>query len=267
MKRILTLLALAALFLTACDSLRTQTYQDNLEMPLAENSADSLFFDISLEYAVGGRGLSDEALDAMNAVIGMQALDLDEMEGSLEENAVQYRESLIEEYLAENGEGGLDPLTWEDRINGVFTGRCKHWENYLLSYYSYRGGAHGIQTVSQLVFSRKTGELLTEDALFKPGYEAPVARLLREAVEKGMLAEDAELLPLVEMESVVPNGNFSIGDAGVQWIFQPYEAGPYALGLVMGTVSWNKLKPYLRFYPFSKEEFMKDAMEARAMYQ
>ena len=267
MKRILTTSALAVLLLTACTGLRTRTYQDNLEMPLAENSADSLFFDISLEYAVGGRGMSHEAPDAINAVIGVQAFDLEQMEGTLEENAVQYREGLIEEYLVESGAGGMEPSSWEDRINGVFTGRFKHWENYLLSYYSYRGGAHGIQTVSQLVFFHKTGELLTEEDLFKPGYEEPVAQLLREAVEKEMMAEDAELLPLVEMESVVPNGNFSVGEAGVQWIFQPYEAGPYALGLVMGTVSWEKLKPYLRFYPYAKEEFMKDALEAKAMYQ
>ena len=254
MKRILTLSALAALLLTACNSLKTRTYQDNLEMPLAENSADSLFFDISLEYAMGGYGLSSEAIDAMNAVIGVQAFDLEQMEGSLEENAVQYREGLIDEYLTENGAGAVEPLTWEDRINGVFTGRFHQWENYLLSYYSYRGGAHGIQTVSQLVFFHKTGTLLTEEDLFNPGYEAPIARLLREAVEKEMLAEDAELLPLVEMESVVPNGNFSVGEAGVQWIFQPYEAGPYALGLVMGTVSWEELRPYLRFPVSTKND-------------
>ena len=80
MKRILTTSALAVLLLTACTGLRTRTYQDNLEMPLAENSADSLFFDISLEYAVGGRGMSHEAPDAINAVIGVQAFDLEQME-------------------------------------------------------------------------------------------------------------------------------------------------------------------------------------------
>lgn len=246
MKRILTLAALAALLLTACNRLKTRTYQDNLEMPLAEHSADSLFFDISLEYAVGGYGLSDEARDAMNAAIGVQAFDLEQMEGSLEENAVQYREGLIEEYLTENGAGGMEPLTWEDRINGVFTERFYQWENYLLSYYSYRGGAHGIQTVSQLVFNRHTGALLAEEEFFRPGYKEPVTALLREAVRKEMEAEDAELLPLLEMESIVPNGNFALLDKGVQWIFQPYEAGPYALGLVMGTVNWGALYDYMK---------------------
>ena len=243
MKRILTLSALAALLLTSCHSLRTQTYQDNLEMPLMEEQTDSLLFDISLEYVSGG--VADEVKDTMNAAIVRLAFDLEEPDATLEEAAIRYRENLIDDYFTENAGGGPGILTWEDRINGVFTGQYKGWENYLLSYYSFRGGAHGIQTVCNLVFSRKTGALVTEEDIFADGYKEPVSKLLREAVRVEMEAEDAELLPLVEMENVAPNGNFSVGKKGIQWIFQPYEVGPYALGLVMGTVTWDELNPYL----------------------
>lgn len=246
MKRILTLTALAALLLTACDSLRTQTYQDNLEMALAEGKTDSLLFALSLEYVSGG--VNDQARDAINNAILLQAFDLEETDGSLEEAAIRYRDDLIDDYLSENGGAVEMPgiLTWEDKINGVFTGRYKDWENYLLSYYSDRGSAHGIQTLSQLVFDRKTGALVTENDIFAPDYKDGVTALLREAVRAEMEAEDAELLPLLEIENIAPNGNFSAGKGGIQWIFQPYEAGPYALGLVMGTVSWEQLKPYLK---------------------
>ena len=244
MRKLLFPAALAALLLTACDGLRTQTYEDNLVMPLAEGQADSLFCDISLEYVTGG--LAEDAQEAVNTAIIRQAFDLEEPDGSLEEIAVRYRENLIDEYLNENGGEPGGVLTWEDRISGAFAGTCQGRQNYTLSYYSYRGGAHGIQTVSQLVFDRKTGALLGEEDLFADGYEQPVAELLRAAVQKDMQAEDAELLPLVELESVAPNGNFSVGKDGVKWIFQPYEVGPYALGLVMATVPWDQLKPYLK---------------------
>ena len=137
-------------------------------------------------------------------------------------------------------------LTWEDKINGVFTTTYKNWRNYTLSYYNFRGGAHGIQTVSQLVFDKKTGEQLEEAQLFADGYAQPVALLMQAAVKADMEAEDPELVQLVEMDSVVPNGNFSVGTSGVQWIFQPYEVGPYALGIVTALVSWEELKPYLK---------------------
>ena len=91
-----------------------------------------------------------------------------------------------------------------------------------------------------------TGEQLEEAQLLADGYAQPVALLMQAAVKADMEAEDPELVQLVEMDSVVPNGNFSVGDNGVQWIFQPYEVGPYALGIVTALVSWEELKPYLK---------------------
>lgn len=243
MKRVLLILSALGL-LAACDSFTTQTYQDDLVMPLAEGRADSLFYTLSLEYATGGMRIPP--MEKMNGTLVQQAFDMEGVSGTLEEVASAYRENLIDEYITENSsqqEGGV--LTWEDKINGVFTNSYKNWRNYLLSYYSFRGGAHGIQTVSQLVFDKKTGDLVAETDLFAPGYEAPVARLMQASVKASMEAEDPELVPLVEMEFVVPNGNFSVGEGGVQWIFQPYEVGPYALGIVIAVVSWEDLKPYL----------------------
>lgn len=241
----LFLFASALLLLAACDSFTTQTYQDDLVMPLAEGRTDSLYYAISLEYVTGG--LRIPQMEKINQTIVQQAFDLEDAAGTLEELAGTYRENLIDEYITENSNSAeeIGVLTWEDKINGVFTNAYKNWNNYLLSYYNFRGGAHGIQTVSQLVFDRKTGNLLTETELFAPGYEESVAKLMRANVQKEMEAEDPELVQLVEMEFVVPNGNFSVGEGGVQWIFQPYEVGPYALGIVIASVSWEELKPYL----------------------
>ena len=239
------LFASALLLLAACDTFTTRTYQDDLVMPLAEGVTDSLFYTISLEYVSGGMRIPP--MEKMNQTIVQQAFDLEGVAGTPEELATSYRENLIDEYIAENAhsteQGGV--LTWEDKINGNFTAKYKNWRNYLLSYYSFRGGAHGIQTVSQLVFDTETGDLVTEADLFAPGYEEPVAAMMQAAVKAEMEADAPELIELVEMEFVVPNGNFSVGEGGVQWIFQPYEVGPYALGIVTASVSWNDLKTYL----------------------
>ena len=50
----------------------------------------------------------------------------------------------------------------------------------------------------------------------------------------------------MEAELIGPNENFSVGPDGIEWIFQPYEIGPYALGIVTATLSWKQLKPYLK---------------------
>ena len=234
------LLPLAVLLLAAaCHPFKVASYQDDMAMPLAPDSPDSLLMSISLEYLAGGQ---TPVREAVNRSVVAQAFDLEDPDTSLEECAIRYRENLIDEYLSEDKVG---PGTWEDRLEGLFMPDWKGWKNYTLSYYSYRGGAHGILTVSQLVFDAKTGALLAENDFFREGYREPVSRLLQAAVQKA-LTYDEELLPLVDPDLVAPNGNFSVDQEGITWVFQPYEIGPYALGLVNATVSWEDLTPYLK---------------------
>lgn len=236
--------ASALLVLAACDMVRTETYQDDLIMPLEEGQADSLFFSASVEYIV--TGMKVEVRQKINSAIVTQAFDLENDEGSLEEVAIRYRENLIDEYMNENAvlENGI--RTWEDRISGNFQPRYKDYRNYQISYYSFRGGAHGIQTLSNIVFDNKTGEVVREEDLFTPGYEEPIAQLLRLAVKTSMEEEDPELMQLVQLEQVMPNGNFCVREDGVEWLFQPYEVGPYALGIVSAKLSWEELTPFLK---------------------
>ena len=243
MKRVLVILS-ALLLLASCDMMRTETYQDDLVMPLEEGQADSLFFSVSIEYVV--TGMKVEVRQNINKTIVSQVFDLEGGEGTLEETAIRYRENLIDEYMNENAvlENGV--RSWEDRVGGAFQKKYKNYLNYLVSYYSFRGGAHGIQTLSNIVFDAKTGEQVHEADMFTPGYEAPVAQLLRMAVKTSMEEEDPELMQLVNLEQVVPNGNFSVHEDGVEWLFQPYEVGPYALGIVSATLSWDELKPFMK---------------------
>lgn len=241
-----TLVIASALFLlSACHPFRAGLYEDDLALPLAEDQADTLFFSVSLEYAK--KGLPQEVLDQMNGTILTQAFDLEDAPGTVEETAVRYRENLIDEYLSENSGPEKEGIrTWEDHLEGSFTEDYRHWKNYLLSYYSFRGGAHGIQTLSQIVFDKNTGIPVTETDLFTDDYAGPVSAFMQEQVRSAMQADDPELAELVELEAIVPNGNFSVGKDGIQWLFQPYEAGPYALGIITATLTWQQLQPYLK---------------------
>lgn len=233
------ILIVTALAVIGCESMRTDVYTDDMAMPAAEGSADSLLMSISLEYVKAG----SPAAKAVNQAILSGALDFENWEGAFADAAAAYRENLIDEYLTENS--GEQTVSWEDRITGSFGSSFKGWKNYVLTYYSYKGGPHGIQTVSPIVFD-KDGNIVTEDSLFADGWREPVAGILRQAVVSAMEKEDPELVELVEEELIVPNGNFSVSDSGMEWIFQPYEVGPYALGIVSATLSWKQLKPYLK---------------------
>ena len=242
MKKLIPILLIVAVALSCTHRVSKGIYTDNVTLPASEGSKDSLYMSINLEFAKGG--IPSAAKEEVNKTILNRALDLYDAPESMEEAAITYRENLIDEYLNENA--GDDTVTWEDFIEGEFTPCYKDWINYRLTYYSYKGGPHGLQTVTPIVFDRKTGAIVSENDLFADGYRDFVAELLRKTIAASMAAEDPELESLVSMELVSANDNFSIGADGITWYFQPYEIGPYALGVVSATVPWNELNPYLK---------------------
>lgn len=248
MKKLVPLFAALALIgLYACDSFKAGVYQDEMIMPLEGSQEDSLFYKVSIQYAKSGMLIP--AMEKMNAAIVGAAFDMEGVDiGPLEETAIQYRENLIDEYITENSSmvGELPVLTWEDILNGEFTSKYKGWRNYLISYYWYRGGAHGSTTCVQIVFDAKTGEVVTEADLFTDYYEEKVGALIQEQIRADISRDNPDAMEIFDVDEAAPNGNFSVGPDGVQWIFQPDDLLPYAFGPLAVTVSWDKLRPYMR---------------------
>lgn len=246
MKKIVPILAVL-LAVCACDRFKAGVYQDEMVMPLEGSQEDSLYYKLSLQYV--SSGMLIPAMEKVNTAIVAQAFDLEASDiGTLEETASLYRDNLIDEYITENSGmvGQMPVLSWEDFITGEFTSKYKGWRNYQVNYYCYRGGAHGYSTHSLLVFDAKTGELLTQEALFADGYEEPVAFLMRARAQETLEAENADILDFLEVDDIIPNGNFSVGPDGVEWFFQPDSILPHAFGLLSVKLSWEELKPYLR---------------------
>ena len=250
MRRLLPIAA-AALLLTGCQwfGLKTATYSDEQAIPLIEGRADSLTLSVSLDYPV--KGASEEVLARMTKGILGAAFDLEEEPGTVQETATRYEDNLKDEYFNENEryikagtEGGV--FSWEDRINGYFSGGFRHYRSYMVEYYGYRGGAHGINTMTPLVFDTKTGETVPEEAFFADGYRAPVAGLIQAHLPEALENDEENLSALFEPDLVGPNGYYEVTRDGVTWYYQPYDIAPYYLGVISVTVPWKELTPYLR---------------------
>ena len=46
-------------------------------------------------------------------------------------------------------------------------------------------------------------------------------------------------------KNIRPNGNFTVSDSGVTYIYNQYEIGPYVMGTIKVTVPWNELEDLL----------------------
>ena len=244
MKR--TLPFAAMLVLAAGCGLKTATYSDEQATPLGEGQTDSLLQSISIEYPV--RGAKEEVLAKMEESILNAAFDMEELPGTLEETATRYADNLKDEYFNENEgkEGMAGSCTWEDHVNGYFSGRYKQYLSYMVELYSDRGGAHGISTMTPVVFDKKTGEIVPEEAFFADGYREPVAALLQAHLPEALEGDEEALAAVSDPGLVVPNGLYEVTKDGVTWYYQPYVIAPFSVGVISISIPWNELKPYVR---------------------
>ena len=237
----------ALLLLAGCQGLKTENYSETLKQPLSADGQDTLSIQISLDYPV--KGAPEEALAAMTRNIATVAFDQEADLPTIDEMARRYEEQLTDQYFDENaslkGKAEAGALSWEDNINGYFSGRYKKFDVYVIEYYSDRGGAHGMNSLTPIVFSRETGEIVPESFFFSDGYQARIAPLLQEALRKDFL-ESPETYDALFKKDITPTGCYDVGKNGVTWYYQPYEIGPYYLGVISVTLPWSAVKEFIR---------------------
>ncbi|MDS1032619.1 DUF3298 domain-containing protein [Porphyromonadaceae sp. NP-X] len=121
--------------------------------------------------------------------------------------------------------------------------------SYGIKRYVFMGGAHGLNTQIFMNFDLKTGKMLTENDLFIPNYKEELTKIIRSR----MVEENTELADYADLnqtdywvDSIQPNGNFYISDEGINYLFNPYEIGPYYLGETEVRIPYARLKDILK---------------------
>lgn len=109
--------------------------------------------------------------------------------------------------------------------------------------HSYTGGAHGSYGVFYYTIDKKSGDLIEEEQLFKPGYKEKVATLIQNVIEErnNSMEEGDEIGLLVDLNEVMPNGNFYFSNEGIVYVYNIYEIAPYAQGMTEITVPYSQI--------------------------
>lgn len=121
--------------------------------------------------------------------------------------------------------------------------------SYDISRYTYTGGAHGMETTQYLVFDLKTGDKLSQSAIFAEGFETPIAEMLKKQIMKDKELETEEEMLMngyFMIENIFPNENFYLDTEGITFMFNPYEIAAYSNGQTKATLSYEQIAPYLR---------------------
>lgn len=129
----------------------------------------------------------------------------------------------------------------------------KRFVTYSVEGYFSMGGAHGMGyrygvTVDKAT-CREIPQLLdtTKVKAMQPLLRRGIIQYFKDFGEevadsslKDMLFIDKGIIPL-------PTVKPYLTEKGIEFVYQPYEIGPYAMGIVRFTISPEKLKPYLKF--------------------
>lgn len=182
-----------------------------------------------------------KTVEAINQFIQEQLLDFSDEEGKQPATLDELANLFIGDYLKNPSQSGVWEL--ERKVEPVFGKDTL--VTFVFTENGYTGGAHPFSGQRYFVLSSQTGQQLTLADLLTPGYEASLnvagERAFREArgIAPNISLEDSGFS--FENNTFRVNTNFSVGENGLTFIFNPYEVGPYALGPTEFTVPYDDI--------------------------
>ena len=256
MKRFIAIPALIALLFFAVGCQRepqTDVYVDETAAPLKEGSDAAFTYTARVEYVTGG--VPQATVEKINGAIAETTFGVKDL-ADVPAAAVKAREEAVKGYR----EACLDMLkntqdeipayffNWTSDIQGGFETACpaRHLQTYLVHASDYSGGAHGMFGDLAIIFDTRTWDIVTEETLFSDDYVAPLSELLWAHRFDGFENPEAQSDDLFFASEIAPNGNFTTGEEGITYVFNPYEIAPYASGIIRIPLPWNELEPLLR---------------------
>ena len=165
----------------------------------------------------------------------------------------QRSKDMKEEYksLLELNEGAEPPASFSFDGNIRLKEKAAKYVTYSIDSYVYLGGAHGSSVSREVNIIRETGKVLTESV------DTTKTKELQPILRKGVIdyfkdcGEDVsddklnDMLFINDNTIPIPACTPALTSQGLKFIYQQYEIGPYALGMVNFTVPYDKIKKFM----------------------
>lgn len=270
----------AAACLSACKSNPKQGGQDNTETATkAVNvvTTDSITFNdkgegyscqVKVDYPNGNASLDKatrqfivETLAQMGPMSGMNPDekkpeykgDMSDGKAALKYFGEKYGKCLKSGYddIKEYNEGSEAPMphSYEVGIRKAYD--ANKFLTYEVTSYTYLGGAHGSSTNYQVNIDKETAKIVeqtidtTKTKEMQPLLRKGVIEYFKECGEdisddklNDMLFIDNNTIPMPAFQP-------ALTEKGLRFMYQQYEIGPYAIGIVSFTVPYDKIKTFM----------------------
>lgn len=132
------------------------------------------------------------------------------------------------------------------------TGETAHYLIYNSNTYIYQGGAHGSASDYSVTIDKATGKVLKETVdttqvkALQPILRKGVLRYLKAQGENDITEKNLTDYLFID-KGIIPLPKYApyLAKDGVHFIYQQYEIGPYAMGMVSFVVPYKEIKAYM----------------------
>lgn len=165
-------------------------------------------------------------------------------------NDFKKRETDFESDMEEHGSEPQDE--WYSSYEILSDSICYN-QNDLLSWVVSKkydtGGAHDAHSYANRVIDLKTGERVTEAAVFIEDYQDDLAKIIVDAIalyNNVDKASDLENIGFFNINEIYPNKNFYVDEVGITYTFNEYEIAAYVVGATSVRIPYEKIRHLLR---------------------
>lgn len=121
--------------------------------------------------------------------------------------------------------------------------------SFQISQTNYKGGAASYNFLKNYTIDIKNARLITEDDIFNENYEKALSIFFRDYLLKKNKVKtiyELENLGYFGIEEMIPNGNFSLDDTGITYIFNLGEISGYSMEPVTIFIAYKDIKPLIK---------------------
>ena len=217
---------------------------------------------LSLKMAVPVQETTADVREAIERFVSQLPKDgaFDEdANGSIAAMMQAYVKAYLMQYLNEGpdaidnyGEDMEAAATWmsyEEKATGTVIYNADDMLSYQIRTDSYTGGAHGNTGTVNGVFDLKHLSEVRLSDVFEDVSLSDLNQLLRLKLARQYECETVDELQAKGLffspAEIEVTENFYVTDAGICWMYDPYDIAPYSTGEVSVTLSWDELYPFL----------------------
>ncbi|WP_227671614.1 RsiV family protein [Psychrobacter sp. 72-O-c] len=127
-----------------------------------------------------------------------------------------------------------------------YLGHVDNFELFEVNSYVFTGGAHGMPYSEYLIFDPSTKKQVRLEDMLQKGKKSDFESLAYDAYKTWVKTVDQDIIGYEKNWPFTPNDNVTLTDKSINIRYQHYSIGPYAYGMPIISIPYDKLRGIIK---------------------